>query len=77
MTALGAAAAVIAALYLAALLALVVFQRALLYLPKRFEVSPAAAGLGAAQLLRLRTPDDETLPAWSPCGATGCFRAAG
>lgn len=64
MTALGAAAAAAAGLYLAALLALIVFQRALLYLPKPFEVSPAAAGLDAAELLRLHTPDGEVLPAW-------------
>ncbi len=60
----GGAIVAFGGLYLAALLALAVFQRWLLYLPKPLEVSPAAAGLGSAQVLRLHTPDGETLPAW-------------
>lgn len=64
VTTLGVALVALVGLYLTALLALVVFQRSLLYLPKPFEASPTAAGLSAAQLLRLHTPDGETLPAW-------------
>ena len=60
----GGAIVAFGGLYLAALLALAVFQRRLLYLPKPLEVSPAAAGLGSAQVLRLHTPDGETLLAW-------------
>jgi uncharacterized protein len=60
----GGAMVAIAGLYLTALLALAVFQRRLLYLPKPFAVSPKAAGLGSVEVLRLRTPDGEILPAW-------------
>lgn len=64
MTLGGATILALAGLYLLALLALFAFQRWLLYLPKPFAVSPRAAGLASARVLRLRTPDGETLPAW-------------
>lgn len=52
------------ALYLAALLALVVFQRDLEYFPSRETKTPAEAGFPAAEVLSLKTADGETLEAW-------------
>ncbi|MGA2044868.1 MAG: alpha/beta hydrolase [Roseiarcus sp.] len=62
---------VCAALYLAALLALALGQRKILYLPYARVVEPAAVGLPRAQILRLPTDDGETLLAWFVAPARG------
>jgi uncharacterized protein len=50
--------------YVAGLIVLCVFQRALLYLPQRRPVAPAAAGLPEAEEVVLETSDGERLIAW-------------
>jgi uncharacterized protein len=65
---LGAAAVLVflacAALYVAALVAITLGQRKLLYFPYSWEVAPASFGLPAAQIHYLHTDDGETLLAW-------------
>jgi hypothetical protein len=63
---------VVAALYLAALAALALGQRKVLYLPYSARVvSPAAVGLPQARTLVLRTEDGENLLAWYAPPAPG------
>jgi uncharacterized protein len=50
--------------YVAALVVLYVFQRALLYLPQRRPVSPAAVGFPEAEEVVLETSDGERVIAW-------------
>jgi fermentation-respiration switch protein FrsA (DUF1100 family) len=64
-------AAALVAAYLAALAALYVFQRRLMYFPNAAEVAPASAGLPAATPRHLTTADGETLLAWYVAPAAG------
>jgi uncharacterized protein len=50
--------------YVAGLVLLYVFQRALLYLPQRRSISPAAADFPAGEKVVLQTSDGERLIAW-------------
>jgi fermentation-respiration switch protein FrsA (DUF1100 family) len=59
------------ALYLAALMAITLGQRKLLYFPYAREVAPAEVGLPDAKTLYLRTDDGETLLAWFVAPAPG------
>jgi uncharacterized protein len=51
-------------LYLAALVAITLGQRKLLYFPYAMEVAPASVGLPGAEIHYLRSDDGETLLAW-------------
>jgi fermentation-respiration switch protein FrsA (DUF1100 family) len=64
-----AAAAV--AIYLVALIGLIVEQRGLLYLNHGADASPASAGLPAFTVRHVRTADGETLLAWYAPPAPG------
>jgi uncharacterized protein len=66
LIALGACAALYAAVFVALLLG----QRKILYQPDAAEVAPATLGL-EAETLRLKTADGETLAAWSIAPAPG------
>jgi pimeloyl-ACP methyl ester carboxylesterase len=57
-------AATVAALYVAALVGLAVFQRSLQYHPNAAIVPPAQAGLAEIETLALHSDDGETLYAW-------------
>jgi fermentation-respiration switch protein FrsA (DUF1100 family) len=59
------------ALYIAALAAIALGQRKLLYFPNAGEVAPGSVGLPRAQVLHLRTDDGETLLAWYVAPAPG------
>jgi uncharacterized protein len=50
--------------YVAGLIVLYFFQRALLYLPRRRPISPAAAGFPEAEEVVLETGDGERVIAW-------------
>ena len=65
------ALAVLFAAYLAALAALVAFQRDFLFRPDAVRADPAAAGLAEARETTLRTRDGETLVAWRIPGDCG------
>jgi uncharacterized protein len=51
-------------IYAIAVVALALGQRKLMYFPNAAEIKPAAAGLPQAQVLEVRTEDDERLVAW-------------
>ena len=53
-----------AALYIAALVVLFVYQRSLLYHPHAVRTGPAQAGLTGATEVEIETPDGEKLIAW-------------
>ena len=65
MIALKSSLVCVVALYLAAMAALVLFQRRLQYVPDARHMSPLEAGLEGVDELRLATEDGETLVAWS------------
>ena len=57
-------AAIAAALYLAALIALYVFQRSLIYYPDPTRYTPAQAGLSGVREVVIETQDGEHILAW-------------
>jgi fermentation-respiration switch protein FrsA (DUF1100 family) len=62
---------VLSSLYVMALLAIVWMQRSLMYFPMRETMSPIEAGLPKAEVLSLRTPDEQSLVTWYVPAASG------